>query len=48
MGLFTKELAIGTPANECFGICQSSQPVETRTKYLNDVREAAWFPHTPS
>jgi hypothetical protein len=34
MGLFAKELAVGTPTNECFGICQSSQPVETRAKHL--------------
>jgi hypothetical protein len=35
-GLFTKELAVGTPANECFGIWQSSWPVETRSKRLAD------------
>jgi hypothetical protein len=34
MRLFAKELAVGTPANECFGICQSSEPVETRSKWL--------------
>jgi hypothetical protein len=36
MRLFAKELAIGAPANECFGICQSSQLVETRSKCLAD------------
>jgi hypothetical protein len=32
MGLFAKELAVGAPANECLGICQSSRPVEIRSK----------------
>jgi hypothetical protein len=36
MGLFTKELVVGAPANECFGICQSSQPLETISKRLAD------------
>jgi hypothetical protein len=36
MGLFAKELVVGAPANECFGICQSSRPVETRSKRLAD------------
>jgi hypothetical protein len=36
MGLFAKELVVGTPANECLGICQSSRLVETRTKCLVD------------
>jgi hypothetical protein len=35
MWLFAKELAIGT-ANKCFGICQSSRPVETRMKRFAD------------
>jgi hypothetical protein len=34
MGLFAKELVVGTPANECFGIYQSSRPIETRSKSL--------------
>jgi hypothetical protein len=34
MGLFAKELAVGTPVNKCFGIYKSSQPVETRSKCL--------------
>jgi hypothetical protein len=34
MRLFAKELTVGASANECFGICQSSQPVETRAKRL--------------
>jgi hypothetical protein len=49
VGLFAKELAVGTLANECFGICQTSRPVEARSKALpTSVGEAAWFPHTPS
>jgi hypothetical protein len=36
MRLLAKELAVGTPANECFGICQSSRLVETRSKHLAD------------
>jgi hypothetical protein len=36
MWLFAKELAVGTPVNECFGICQSSWPVETKSKCLAD------------
>jgi hypothetical protein len=36
MGLFAKELVVGASANECFGICQSSQLVETRSKCLAD------------
>jgi hypothetical protein len=36
MRLFAKELAVGAPGNECFGICQSSRPVETRAKCLAD------------
>jgi 3-methyladenine DNA glycosylase AlkC len=36
MGLFAKELAVGTQANECFDIYQRSQPVETRAKRLAD------------
>jgi hypothetical protein len=36
MGLFAEESAVCTPANECFGVCQSSQPVETRSKSLAD------------
>jgi hypothetical protein len=34
MGLFAQELVVGTPADEYFGICQSSRPVETRMKRL--------------
>jgi hypothetical protein len=34
--LFAKELAVGAPVNECFGICQSSRQVETRSKRLAD------------
>jgi hypothetical protein len=36
MSLFAKELAVGTASNECFGIYQSSWPVETRSKCLAD------------
>jgi hypothetical protein len=36
IGLFAKELTVGAPANECFGICQRNRPVETRTKRLAD------------
>jgi hypothetical protein len=36
MGLFAKELAVDAPANECFGIYQSSRPVEIRSKCLAD------------
>jgi hypothetical protein len=36
MGLFAKELAVGAPANENFGICQCSRLVETRLKSLAD------------
>jgi hypothetical protein len=36
MRLFAKELAVGALANECFGICQSSRPVKTRSKCLGD------------
>jgi hypothetical protein len=36
MRLFAKELAIGTPVNECFDICQNSQPVENKPKRLAD------------
>jgi hypothetical protein len=36
MGLFVKELAVGTPVNECFSICQSSWLGETRSKSLAD------------
>jgi hypothetical protein len=36
MGLFAKELAVCAPANEFFGVCQSSWPVETRSKSLAD------------
>jgi hypothetical protein len=36
MGLFAEELEVCTPANECFSICQSSRPVETRSKSLVD------------
>jgi hypothetical protein len=34
MGLFAEELAVCTPANECFGIFQSSRLVETRSESL--------------
>jgi hypothetical protein len=34
MGLFAEELAVRTPVNECFGVCQSSRLVETRSKSL--------------
>jgi hypothetical protein len=36
MELFAKELAVGTPPNECFGICQSSRPVEIGSKSFAD------------
>jgi hypothetical protein len=36
MGLFAEELAVFTLMNECFGVCQSSQPVEIRSKSLAD------------
>jgi hypothetical protein len=36
MGLFAKKLAVSTLANECFGICQTSRPLETRSKRLAD------------
>jgi hypothetical protein len=34
MGLFAEEVAVCTPAKECFGMCQSSRLVETRSKSL--------------
>jgi hypothetical protein len=34
--LFAKELVVGAPKNECFGICQISWLVETRLKRLAD------------
>jgi hypothetical protein len=37
MRLFAKELAVGAPTNKCFGICQSSRPVETKVKCLADL-----------
>jgi hypothetical protein len=36
MGLFAKELAVCAPANECFGVYQSSRPVETGSKNLTN------------
>jgi hypothetical protein len=36
MGLFAEELAVCALANECFGVCQSSRLVETRSKSLAD------------
>jgi hypothetical protein len=36
MGLFAEELVVSTSANECFSVCQNSQPVETRSKSLAD------------
>jgi hypothetical protein len=36
IGLFSKELVVCAPVNECFGVCQSSQLVETRSKNLAD------------
>jgi hypothetical protein len=36
MGLFVEELAVCAPMNVCFGICQSSRLVETRSKSLAD------------
>jgi hypothetical protein len=34
MGLLAEELAVCAPANECFGVYQSSRPVETRSKSI--------------
>jgi hypothetical protein len=49
MRLFAKELAVGTPGNECFGICQISWLLKPdQNALLISVREAAWFSHTPS
>jgi hypothetical protein len=36
MRLFAEKFAVGAPVNECFGICQSSRLVETRSKRLAD------------
>jgi hypothetical protein len=38
VGLLAEELAVCTPMNECFGICQSNQPVEPGSKGFPDQR----------
>jgi hypothetical protein len=38
MGLVVEELAVCTLANECFGVCQSSQSVEPRSEGFSDQR----------
>jgi hypothetical protein len=38
MGLPTEKLAVGTPADEFFGVCQSRRPVESRSESLPDQR----------
>jgi len=36
MSLFAKELAVGAPADEFFGVCQSYRPVETQSEGFSD------------
>jgi hypothetical protein len=36
MGLPAEKLAVGTPANEFFSVCQSHRPIETGSESLFD------------
>jgi hypothetical protein len=38
VGLPTEKLAVGTPADKFFGVCQSRRPTESRSESLPDQR----------